>query len=223
MEKEDVIEVAVKKEEIAFEGDVVNKIIEKKPRSAKQLEAQKASSERLAKIHAMKREERERQAREEKEKMVADLKEKWLKEYQEELDSNKKTVIVKAKGKPRGISAVPRKPLTEEQKKKLREKPLKEEDKKPLKEEAKPVEEKHVKYLDEDEYSEDSESDSEDDHVPKPKKGKKKYQAEESTDAETTDTRTIKKKLDKVKQIEQVVNKQGTNPYLSLIEKYWKK
>ena len=56
---------------------------------------------------------------------------------------------------------------------------------------------------------ETEEDDSDDDHVPQ-------------TDCESTDTRTIKKKLQKVKQIEQVVSKQAYNPYLSLLEKYYK-
>jgi hypothetical protein len=56
---------------------------------------------------------------------------------------------------------------------------------------------------------ETEEDDSDDDHVPQ-------------TDCESTDTRTIKKKLAKVKQIEQVVGKQAVNPYLSLLEKYYK-
>ena len=56
--------------------------------------------------------------------------------------------------------------------------------------------------------SEDDESSAtEDDHIP----------CETDTEAETTDTRIIKKKLAKVKQIEQVVSKQATNPYLSLL------
>jgi len=56
----------------------------------------------------------------------------------------------------------------------------------------------------------ETEEDSDDDHVPQ-------------TDCESTDTRIIKKKLAKVKQIEQVVSKQAINPYLSLLEKYYKK
>jgi len=60
--------------------------------------------------------------------------------------------------------------------------------------------------------SEDESSETEDDHIP-----------ETDTEAETTDTRIIKKKLAKVKQIEQVVGKQAINPYLSLLEKYYKK
>ena len=58
--------------------------------------------------------------------------------------------------------------------------------------------------------SEDDSSATEDDHIPS------------DTEAETTDTRIIKKKLAKVKQIEQVVGKQAVNPYLSLLEKYYK-
>jgi len=58
--------------------------------------------------------------------------------------------------------------------------------------------------------SDDESSASEDDHIPS------------DTEAETTDTRIIKKKLAKVKQIEQVVGKQAVNPYLSLLEKYYK-
>lgn len=203
MENKENILIPAKVEEVAFEGDLVKKIIEKKPRSEKQMASAKQASERLAKIHALKREEKEKQKKEEEVKLVAELKEKWLKEHAEELDSKNKTTLVPKTRKPR-------KPLNEEQKKKLRAKPV--------------VEEKHVSYLDEEEYSDESESDSEDDHVPKSKAKKgKKYQAEETTDAETTDTRTIKKKLEKVKQIEQVVNKQGVNPYLSLINKYWEK
>lgn len=60
------------------------------------------------------------------------------------------------------------------------------------------------------EDSEDESSATEDDHIPS------------DTEAETTDTRIIKKKLAKVKQIEQVVGKQAVNPYLSLLEKYYK-
>jgi len=56
----------------------------------------------------------------------------------------------------------------------------------------------------------DESSASDDDHIPS------------DTEAETTDTRIIKKKLAKVKQIEQVVGKQAVNPYLSLLEKYYK-
>ena len=56
---------------------------------------------------------------------------------------------------------------------------------------------------------ETEEDDSDDDHVPQ-------------TDCESTDTRTIKKKLAKVKQIDQVVGKRAVNPYLSLLEKYYK-
>lgn len=61
------------------------------------------------------------------------------------------------------------------------------------------------------EESDDESSATEDDHIPS------------DTEAETTDTRIIKKKLAKVKQIEQVVSKQAINPYLSLLEKYYKK
>jgi len=60
------------------------------------------------------------------------------------------------------------------------------------------------------EESDDESSNTEDDHIPS------------DTEAETTDTRIIKKKLAKVKQIEQVVGKQAYNPYLSLLEKYYK-
>lgn len=56
---------------------------------------------------------------------------------------------------------------------------------------------------------ETDEEDSDDDHIPQ-------------TDCESTDTRTIKKKLAKVKQIEAVVSNQKINPYLSMLEKYYK-
>lgn len=58
--------------------------------------------------------------------------------------------------------------------------------------------------------SEDESSATEDDHIPS------------DTEGETTDTRIIKKKLEKVKQIEQVVNKQTSNPYLAMLEKWYK-
>jgi len=67
---------------------------------------------------------------------------------------------------------------------------------------------KPVKKAESDE--EDESSATEDDHIPS------------DTEAETTDTRIIKKKLGKIKQIEQVVGKQAVNPYLSLLEKYYK-
>jgi hypothetical protein len=60
------------------------------------------------------------------------------------------------------------------------------------------------------ESDEDESSATEDDHIPS------------ETEGETTDTRIIKKKLAKVKQIEQVVSNQKVNPYLSLLEKYYK-
>ena len=53
-------------------------------------------------------------------------------------------------------------------------------------------------------------SDTDDDHIPK------------YTDCESTDTTVIKKKIAKVKQIEQAVQKQVVNPYLSMLEKYYK-
>ena len=59
------------------------------------------------------------------------------------------------------------------------------------------------------EESDDESSATEDDHIPS------------DTEAETTDTRIIKKKLAKVKQIEQVVGKQAVNPYLSLLQKWY--
>lgn len=65
------------------------------------------------------------------------------------------------------------------------------------------------KQIQADSDDETEEDDSDDDHVPQ-------------TDCESTDTRTIKKKLAKVKQIEQVVSNQKINPYLSLLEKYYK-
>ena len=60
------------------------------------------------------------------------------------------------------------------------------------------------------ESDDDESSATEDDHIPS------------DTEGETTDTRVIKKKLAKVKQIEQVVSKQAVNPYLSLLEKWYK-
>lgn len=60
------------------------------------------------------------------------------------------------------------------------------------------------------ETDDDDSSATDDDHIPS------------DTEAETTDTRTIKKKLAKVKQIEAVVSNQKINPYLSMLEKYYK-
>lgn len=57
---------------------------------------------------------------------------------------------------------------------------------------------------------ENESSATEDDHIPS------------ETEGDTTDTRVIKKKLAKVKQIEQVVNRQAVNPYLAMLEKWYK-
>jgi hypothetical protein len=94
---------------------------------------------------------------------------------------------------PKGMVAMPKSIV-----KKATERPRKVKVFKPVK--------KQIQANSDDETEED---DSDDDHVPQ-------------TDCESTDTRTIKKKLAKVKQIEQVVSKQAVNPYLSLLEKYYK-
>lgn len=60
------------------------------------------------------------------------------------------------------------------------------------------------------ESDDDESSATEDDHIPS------------DTEGDTTDTRVIKKKLAKVKQIEQVVNRQAVNPYLAMLEKWYK-
>lgn len=96
---------------------------------------------------------------------------------------------------PKGMIAIPKSLL----KKKTAPKP------KQVKIAPAPVK-KQIQANSDDETEED---DSDDDHVPQ-------------TDCESTDTRTIKKKLAKVKQIEQVVSNQKINPYLSLLEKYYK-
>jgi len=74
----------------------------------------------------------------------------------------------------------------------------------------KPLAKKEVKNIKKQSDEEDESSATEDDHIPS------------ETEGDTTDTTIIKKKLAKVKQIEQVVSKQVVNPYLSLLEKYYK-
>jgi hypothetical protein len=141
----------------------------------------------------MKRAEKERIKKEEEAKIIAELKEKWTKEY--EADKKVENTV------PKGMIAVPKSLL----KKKSAPKP------KNVKIAQAPAPAPKVKkQIQADSDDEEDETDSEDDHVPN------------ETDAETTDTRTIKKKLAKVKQIEQVVNKQATNPYLAMLEKWYK-
>jgi len=192
IEKEEEEEELVNVEQIK----IIKKKIEK-PKTEKQIEASKKAGERLAKIHEMKRAEKERIKKEEEAKIIAELKEKWTKEYEadKKVESNTK-----------GMIAIPKSLL----KKMTERKPKKVKIQTPAPAPAPASAQKVKKQIQVDSDEEEDETDSEDDHIPN------------ETDAETTDTRVIKKKLAKVKQIEQVVNKQATNPYLAMLEKWYK-
>lgn len=170
-----------KEEEVIENIDPTKYKLVKKP-SEKQVAARLANGERLKKIIAMKKVEKEKIIKEQETKLVAELKDKWKKEYDEE-----KTEVVKSKN-----ISVPKSMIQKRKKKVVIKKPV-------------PRSVSTTK-----EESEDDESSAtEDDHIPS------------DTEAETTDTRIIKKKLAKVKQIEQVVSKQAVNPYLSLLQKWY--
>ena len=176
------------------------KEMEKKPRpppSEKQVIARKANNERLVLIQQQKKEEKEKLKLEQEKKMVAEMKEKWKKEYEKEQArkirvENKKNAEMVKLPETQKLARVKTAP-----------KP-----KKPVKN---------------DDNEEDEEEDEEEETRPFIKrvmpKSKKKYV---ESDVDSTDTEIIKDKLKKVKEIDAVLQPRVVNPYMRLLEKYYK-
>jgi len=168
------------------------------PPTEKQILARKANAERLLLIQKQKKDERERLKLEQEKKMVAEMKEKWKKEYEKEqarkirVENKKNAEMVK---------------LPETQKL--------------ARVKTTPKPKKSVKNDD----NEEDEEEEDEEEEPRPfikrvmPKTKKKYV---ESDADSTDTEIIKDKLKKVKEIDAVLQPRVVNPYMRLLEKYYK-
>jgi len=168
----------------------------------KQLIARKNASERLSRIHKQKEEERQRVKLEEEKRIIDELKTKWLKEYEKEK---------KATAKQEPTEKV-RLPATQ----RLRA--------------VKPKSKPKPKPTEETETEEDEEEETELEDKPFLKrvhqrkrlpKSAKRY-VESDTEADSTDTEAIKKKIEKVKQIDSIIQPRVENPYVRLLQQYYK-
>ena len=172
------------------------------PPSEKQILARKANTERLLIIQKQKKDERERLKLENEKKMVAEMKEKWKKEYEKEqarklrVENKKSTEMVKLPEtqKLARVKTTP-KPKPKPKPKPDEEEEEEEEDEEEEEKQTKPF----IKRV-----------------IPKPKK---RYV---ESDADSTDTEIIKDKLKKVKEIDAVLQPRVVNPYMRLLEKYYK-
>ena len=165
----------------------------------KQLAARKSASERLTRIHKQKEEERNRVKLEEEKRIIDELKTKWLQEYEKEK---------KATARQEQTEKV-RLPATQ----RLRA----------VRSKSKPAEE----------TEEDTEADTEVDEKPflkrvhqrkrLPKtKGKANNYPDTDTEADSTDTEAIKKKIEKVRKIDSIIQPRVENPYARFLQQYYK-
>jgi len=192
VDKKDIIPTA---KEVREKEKAERKRTPREP-TEKQLIARKNASERLSRIHKQKEEERQRVKLEEERKIIDDLKTKWLKEYEKEKKATAKqepTEKVRLPATQR-LRAVKPKPK------------------------PKPTEE-----------TEEDEEEEEEDNKPFLKRVHKrsrlpKYKkyVESDTEADSTDTEAIKKKIEKVKQIDSIIQPRVENPYVRLLQQFYK-
>ncbi len=163
------------------------------PPSEKQILARKANAERLLLIQQQKKEEREKLKLEQEKKMVAEMKEKWKKEYEKE---QARKIRVEHKKNAEMVKLPETQKLT---RLKTTSKPKKEQDEEEDDEEEEQQVKPFIKRV-----------------IPKTKK---KYV---ESDADSTDTEIIKDKMRKLKEIDAVLQPRVVNPYMRLLEKWYK-
>ena len=160
----------------------------------KQIAARKNASERLTRIHKQKEEERNRVKLEEEKKIIDELKTKWLQEYEKEKKAT-------ARQEPTEKVKIPVTQRLRAVKPKPKPKPVEETEEEETEEEDRPfLKRVHSRK-----------------RVPK----YKKY-PDSDTEADSTDTEIIKKKIEKVKQIDSVIQPRVENPYARFLQQYYK-